>query len=359
MSNYSDGEIIDMVLDTVGWPAALRDIDYTLGTTYPKWWEDANALQIIHDLELISLGFFFVNRSGYAIWEGRNTRQAEHGTSSATLTNTMIDLDYDLNDRDIYNEIEISAEYQTSTAYATQTPDTDTATATLTRSVFEASPTAYHTILRTAEGITALSWSNPTTTNNHFSVAISSTGSNWCKVAFQYTATPFSPHTETITINVDYTHGSWVYASTVETHTIKVTAEDTTSQTAYGKRTKVIDLPFKLDAQQLAQSLADYYLNYYKQPTPTIKVTLINKSEAILTQQLERTISDMVRIVNTEMGMDTYWYINKERHEIDKDFTHKTVWELTRVSDIDNVQHRTVWILGTSALGTNTTLDVG
>lgn len=360
--NYTDGAIVDDVLDAVGWPAALRTIDYTLGTSYPKWWEEIAARQIINDLELISLGFFYVSHQGYAVWEGRSYRAENKRVSSATFTNDMVDLTYELDDTEVYNKIVIKAEYQQTTSYSEPTSETGIASSSVNVMWLHPGYSRYLTF-RTVDGERALSWHDLTVTATQgysacYSTKVISQSANMCKVKCTNICDSML-HSHRIDGKMSYSYQGYTYSESVETIETEHIAEDATSQAKYGIRTKSISLPFRLDAQELADSLANFYLNYYKEPVPRIQMKLIGTTDFLLTQILTRHISDRITVVNTRLGLSADFFINKVAHEVGEGGIHQATWDLIKVSDVTGESHQTVWVLGSSKLGIDTVLDVG
>lgn len=363
---YKDGDIVNQVLDQIGWPTNKRDIDITLGTEYPKWWQNKSPLQIIHDLELISLGFFYVDHRGYAIWEGRNTRSKDHATSEATFDDTMVDLIYELEDRDIYNEIIILAEAKETSTIADPVIKTATAGGWI-RTTWGLIPSAERTIFTVTSKEPALSWSNPHVIarkgdidySHQFSISIYGTPtSSKCKVKMIHDASYPTLYFKAEFL-VDYTYQDWEYSEDVETVTTEHTAEDIASQIKYKKRTKRIDLPFRMDAQYLADALANFYLSYYKEPIAKTSIILIGKTDELLTQILARHVSDRITVVHTGLGLSADFYINKVSHKWSKGLPHRVTWELQKIEDVVGEEHQGVWILETSKLGISTILDIG
>jgi len=126
---------------------------------------------------------------------------------------------------------------------------------------------------------------------------------------------------------------------------LEITAEDTESQERYQLRDLKIDLPYYQSAD-IMQGLADYQLAIKKESIPGYRVSLINRSDAVLTQILARKLSDRITLQNAEYHIDDEFHIDKMEHEISDGGTiHRCWWTLTRSDDYE------YWILGTSALG--------
>ena len=104
----------------------------------------------------------------------------------------------------------------------------------------------------------------------------------------------------------------------------------------------------------LLGAFAEYLVERYKTPQPRLRVTLLAKSDAILTQQLARQVSDRVHITDTTQAwqtkVDGEFFIEAVEHRGDPHRALETVWTL---SDFLTDQF---WILGTDTLGESTIL---
>lgn len=359
---FTDGEIVDWVLDQIGWDADKRDIDYTLGTSYPKWWTDKNGLQIIQDLELISLGFFYVDRDGNAVWRGRSYRALNCASSEGTFTNQMVDLQYELHDRDIYNKITILADYEKTNTVATQTTGSDTLVKT-GKLPLESGGTKYWYLRSPYDEV--VSCGTPRVyfqrqgTWNASEMVLPSVINRWAntiKVKL-YNSSKYPVPDRYYKVEIYYNYRDWTYSEDIKTVETEHVAEDTTSQEKYGIRAKRIDLPFRLNAQSLAEDLVQFYLAYYKEPVPMIRMTIVGSTAYLLAGITALEIDHRITIVNTRLGLNTDFYINKVTHECGKDLLHKATYDLVRVTDVTGGEPGGVWILGLSELGTNTILD--
>lgn len=356
---FSDGDIVNSLLDEIGWPATMRKIDTTAGTEYPKWWTDQSVLQIIYDLELIALGFFFINHLGYAVWEGRNTRVQEHPTSEATFDDSddAIELGYDLDDQNIFNKIIAKAEYEETETIATEQTATDTISVTIKTDYFK-----YYTVALCPQD-TVLSWGTPKVygkVDGEWQL-VSPQDPEVVSTSAHKMEVKFFPYGSSIwyKITCDYTYSYWEYTDETTTVETEHTAEDADSIAKYGLRTKLLDLPFKLNAQGLAESLVNSYLSYYKEPHAKVQLTIIGKTDELLTQILTRHVSDRITVISSALGLSADFYINKATHLIPQDSIHRVTWELIKIADVTGVESQGVWILGVSKLGVGTILGQG
>ena len=127
-------------------------------------------------------------------------------------------------------------------------------------------------------------------------------------------------------------------------------AVDSSSQLDYNKRVKKLDGKF-LNTIDQAQDYCDFVLARFKEPHGNVKVSLVNQTEALLTQILVRKLSDRVRVVNAQLGLDDEYFINKQSWRISEGGKLiESTWGLRAVDA------ETFWCLGYSGLGTETAL---
>ena len=125
---------------------------------------------------------------------------------------------------------------------------------------------------------------------------------------------------------------------------------DATSIQDHGERTLDLRTKYPLSIED-AVYMINYALNFYKDPQPLVRMTIQGKTDALLAQVLNRNISERVSVVNTRLGMNTEFYIEKVEHEIDEGDLHTVTYTLGKA-----VGARGVWVLNTSKLDTETVL---
>ncbi len=130
---------------------------------------------------------------------------------------------------------------------------------------------------------------------------------------------------------------------------------DSTSQTAFGERIWP-RRPQYIPTSQEALDWANYNLSIYKDPNiPIIIKFLANKDQAHFDEFLERDISDRITIRangNAGLGFNQDFYIEGLRYDMKGPVGPLEVTLLAS----DAEQFSDAWILGTSALGTQTKL---
>lgn len=93
------------------------------------------------------------------------------------------------------------------------------------------------------------------------------------------------------------------------TETLTIRSIDATSIAAYGRRSMNLTWPLG-QTQEQTQALADAYLVKYKDPVPVLTMSVLGKTQAIATTLLGLKISDLITIINTELGLNGDYYIN-------------------------------------------------
>lgn len=110
----------------------------------------------------------------------------------------------------------------------------------------------------------------------------------------------------------------------VVARTVKVTQEDLGSIQRSGRQTWQGTVPWAnaYDADIIAQKIVALYASN----RPTVTFTVANVSNATTTQQLQRQVSDRIRIRNDAMGLDGEFVIERITHVIRKLLIHYTTF---------------------------------
>ncbi len=98
--------------------------------------------------------------------------------------------------------------------------------------------------------------------------------------------------------------------------TIQVSQQDTGSISDHGERTYPETAPWA-DAQD-AYAIATMLLLHYAQRRPTVTLRVVASDGEHYTQILQRKISDRIRIVNNEMGINDDFFIENVSHHVDR-----------------------------------------
>ena len=135
---------------------------------------------------------------------------------------------------------------------------------------------------------------------------------------------------------------------------VEISAADSTSQTAFGKRSYPHPGRFVPDSEE-AQNWADFHLAAWKDPVPLLKVTLVgNRSTATLTDIMSREISDLVTVTASNdagLGISEGFFVEQIHHQLDAQLNHRASFLLSQ-----SAGYAGFFLIGTSALGYSTRL---
>jgi hypothetical protein len=344
------GAIHGYILDDAGWSATMRTLD-TGQDTVPYWYgQDVKARFAQEEIDDSEQGFSYVDGAGYFNFEDRHHRSTStHQTSSATFTNTMSNITYSLNPRNIYNIIKVSVtpwELQSITELW-RLQDTPLIPAGETFTYWGEASVSGQSVFVDA-------WTTPVVTTDYTANSLSSGLGTDMTSDISITTTKFAK-----TIKLELTNNAVTPAyitllkarGTYYDDQTKVTlkAEDTTSQTNYQKRTFEIDGKYMTDSDK-ARDYVAYAIGKYKDPRPELSISCMNQDSTILAQILGLEISDRVTIVNTLLGINDDYFIDYMSHDISMGGRLHTV--NYRLSDTINEDF---WCLDFSALASSST----
>jgi hypothetical protein len=144
-----------------------------------------------------------------------------------------------------------------------------------------------------------------------------------------------------------------ILVSTLDT--TEITANDTTSETAFGKRVHNSNAPFIPDSEEGFQ-WCQYNLVRFKDPLQILKVTIpVNRNDTTLETVLTLDISNRITLdAHTKTGLltaDKDFFIESESHFVDNNKRHTVQYALSPVSSIGKF-----WVLGVSLLESETYL---
>lgn len=309
------GTAVGALLDQLGWPAALRDID--LGaTTIPWWWEEGTdgltALTRILAAEgppaIVYMGssgaFTFRDRHHRLIRPASLTEQATFtsGTSAAdgpSVATYSPPVSYDAGWRDIVNTVNVSIGQ------------------------------------RAAEGTLSVVWQSTSViaVPSGGSVAVIAQASDPFTAAITPVAgTDFLLQSGAVTVSLSRTSGQSATITVTDTgggsvisglqlrayavsvvNTVQVSGQDAPSVAAYGVRNPP-STDLSAACPEDAAALAVIYFARYAQRRPIIAIPVMNANGFRLTQQLSRNLSDLVHVTDTQTGLDAACYIEQISH---------------------------------------------
>lgn len=98
--------------------------------------------------------------------------------------------------------------------------------------------------------------------------------------------------------------------------TVKVAVTDPGSISRHGERAYPDSAPWA--GPEDAQAIANTVLLYYANRRPTVQLRVVSQDPAHFMQVLQRTVSDRIRIVNAEMGLDSDFFVERVTHTVQR-----------------------------------------
>ncbi len=133
--------------------------------------------------------------------------------------------------------------------------------------------------------------------------------------------------------------------------TLQLTARDTGSITTNGEHVVDFDMPYQVSTD-VGQGAADYTLSKYSTAFAQARtVTILGRNATVLTQMLQRDISDRLTISETVTGLNSAFFINGEELKVLPSGYVSVTYTLAPAADPFSGLY---WILDTSTLGTST-----
>jgi len=355
LRDLTTGAIIGKLLDEISWPSELRELDDGQDTVPFAWFYRRNLLASIQEVEESERGFFYINKKGKATFEDRHHRiKPPHTSSVLTISDTMVDMVYSLDDSLIFNEVIVAANPRVETAEidiwkreatvrieagATETiwanfVDPETGRSEPASSVI--TPVAYTDYEANSE-------EDGTGDDLTLDITVAFT-------AFAKSAKLEITNNASVTAYITYLR---IRGRLIRTfYKITRKAEDSSSQAEFQKRTLDIDLAWQ-QKPQVAKDYADFMLSQLKQPVGNVKITLTNSTNSLLTSILEREISDRITVNETKTGLSADYYIGRMIHHVTLGSSfHTCIWVLENVDQFGGQW----WILDYSELDVATRL---
>jgi len=346
LKSVATGSVVNTILDNSDWSSSLRSIDTGIDTV--KYWygHDKSARTALGEIEDSELGLVYINGAGNLVYEDRHHRWGvEHQTSQFTFNDTMEQINYSMNPKNIYNTIKSTITPWSLSASSEElwrlqeVPSLDIGETKTFWGNSNYFVDAWDTIVASTDYL-ANSASTGLGDNETANLSVSQSG---FAQAIRIDTTNNTDHM--IYLTLLKAKGKYYDGQT----TITIKKEDVTSQTNYQKRT--LDRAGKYqDSTDVADGYCNIALAKYKDPRPEISITVVNSSSTLLYQQLSREISDRITILNTKLGLNSDFFIEAMEHTItDSGLYHRTTY---RVSDAINDDF---WVLDYSALASAST----
>jgi len=355
LKDLTTGAIIDALLDEISWPAELRAIDTGQDTVPFAWFYRKNLLASIQEVEESERGFFYINKEGKATFEDRHHRiKPPHTSSVFTVSDTMVDMVYSLDDSLIYNEIIVASNprVETSEIEIWKREATISVEAGATETIWAnfVDPDTGRSEPASVV-VTPVAYTDYEANSKEDGTGDDLTG----EITVAFTAFAKSAKIEitnnaSVTAYVTYFR---IRGKLIRTfHKIIRKAEDPSSQSEFQTRSLDIDLAWQ-QKPLVAKDYADFLLSQLKQPVGNVKITLTNSTNELLAAILEREISDRITVNEARTGLSADYYIGRMIHHVTLGSSfHTCVWVLENVDQFGGEW----WILGYSKLGINTRL---
>lgn len=258
---------IDDILDAVGWGAgaAYRDLD-TGSDTLAYWWCDETALNAIQELTLSEGGAFFIAHDGKATFYSRDTMIL--GASILTLdedhiTDIVVTQPWDL----IRNSVTVRANPLVVAASGDIWRLQDTAVSIAAGQSVTLWAKFHDSDNNLCPADTVIP---PAPTTDYTANATQGGGGADMTPKLTVTPTIFSRSAKLVCANTHATTTLWITLLKIRGQAItptplEIKVDDSTSQTAYGKRTLDIDVEWQ-QSSLVAIDYAQSKLNFYKDP---------------------------------------------------------------------------------------------
>jgi hypothetical protein len=364
-TNLDTGSIVSAILTAAGWPVADRVID-TGATVVPYYYatEKRNVLDLIRELETSEGGTLYETKDGKIGFESRMRRRMDpYGTSQATLTDAAAaTLGYDevvQSDpiEDIFNKVTASVSIHELQAIAVLWTLEETGTSS--PSIAPSASRIFWTEID-SDIAAVQSWTTPVATTDFLANTLS--GGNGTDITSDIAVT-VSKFATSMKITLTNNNAATAYITFLQARGIALTkldgvtvqAEDATSQGIYGIKEFPIDAPW-LPSSNVAQGYCDDTVTDYKAPNPVLTVSYrASRSSNQLSEAIARDFGDRVTLVAngaSDLGINGDFYVEAITHSVAAGGTdHRVQYELASANTVD-----TVWVLGTSVLGTGTIL---
>lgn len=290
-------------------------------------------------------------------YQSHKTRQATT-TSAATFTNTMVELILSHNRDMIWNKIKVT----------TSPVDIDTVLSVLGRipEEFAIEPGETKTIyLRyidedTSRRISGTGLITPAADTDYKMSSRSGNAGNDLNASLSIAPVAGA---NTLLAVVENTGAAKGYVNLLQVRGYKVTLydkvesvqSDSASMLAYGERTLVYNMPYQ-NSSAVGNAFAEELLRRYKSPTSNIEGMsfFANRSDTFMGYALTKGIGNRITITETVTGVNTDFFINGYKYELQKGNVLKVEWNFER-----NFNSTSYWILGDAVygvLGSTTTI---
>jgi hypothetical protein len=287
-----------------------------------------------------------------------------------TITNTMAEITWELDDREIYNDIRSQTEVtETTTTTSTDAPAEYGQGQSTSLYIGGLAPGASAGGVVYAPGQrTDIVWTG-TAFANGFYIPAGGGGEIIVGITCVVTSTSGLSANIMVTNNSSYSlahigaGARYTYLSSgpvtstdtqSQVVTYTVSKSDSASINKYGRRSMDLNWPLGQTKAQVT-SLVNSYLTRYKEPIPRVSIRLLGANDTNIGLILSLKISDRITVVNTELGMSADFFINSVNFYHDFQGDNIPVGEYT-LEMVRGTEEAAPWILDTSELDTETIL---
>lgn len=308
------GDAINLILDAIGWPTALRDIDPGV-SVFRFWWEDGtnawDALQKVVNSEgppaLITIDyntgkFVFRDRSHRAIYTNSTTVQATY-RNAGTDPRFSWPLGYSVGWKDVINNVTFTVNERglSNPGIVWSTDAQFTLTANQVASIIVTAQEPFVNAIVPKVG-------------TDFVLAFGSVDVSIGQTSGQSTLLTITETGGGTAI----VQGMALRANSVPVQrTYTVQSIDSASQGSYGVRSYPLQAEWA--SRDDAQAIADAVISMRAQRLPTVSVRFMGGTNAIMTEQLSRALSDRVHVTDSSLtgtGLDADFYVEQIQHTI-------------------------------------------
>lgn len=346
------GEAIGLVLDAAGWSATLRDLD-TGASVLPFWWLDGvDAFAALMDLA-DSEGppaLITVDTAGRVVFRDRHhryTRAASLTSQSTWRSYGSIEptysapAGYNYGFKDVVNvvEFQVPQRYLGEPAAVWSADGLVSVASGETVNLIVRGSSAFANPVAPVAGV------DYTLASGTVTIVMQQLSAESVLLAITAVSGPAT------------IEGLQLRAQPVVTaNTMTVTAEDATSISTYGRWSLPADRSPKWASLADAKSISSIILGQRADRLPTMTVTMTGGNNTRLTQQLNRNLSDRVRIDDQHTGLNADCFVEQITHTITQGGReHRTTFGLekaaTQITGAFILGSATSGVLGTNRLG--------
>jgi hypothetical protein len=362
-------QVVDDILDAAGWGSGsgYRTLDTGLTTISRYWANRTYSVGALQEVESTEGGFIRESKDGKVVFDNRHHRLAGVGLESqatysdasgaARVYSTLI-LDDPL--PHIFNIFQADIQNYTVAGEATlwtlseKGANSPSIVPGVARTWIARYPT--RASVNSAEAVNAWTTTNSGGTDMTANTQAGGGGTN----VSSDIGISVSKSSETMAITLTNNGTVTAYITLLQARGTAVSADDpvtieatdSTSQTAFGKRTWPSRTKF-LPTSDEGIDWADFNLSIYKDPTAVLRLSYFaNRDDNAINEMLDRDISERVTVVaaNTaDLDINRDFFIEAVSHQISANRLHKVTYLLS-----DAEQFSDWWVWGTSKWGTST-----